>query len=140
MCCRAPLLSGPEPAELAPPAEEDRNRMSIATDVVDAQIDAYREKDVERFLSTYADDLSIVAFDGTVMFGSKDAMRAAYTKLFADSPDLQVTIAGRVTAGDFVVDEEHLSGFHFGDMPTEMTAVAIYRVTDGKIAQLMLLS
>lgn len=114
--------------------------MSIATDVVDAQIDAYREKDVERFLSTYADDLSIVAFDGTVMFGSKDAMRAAYTKLFADSPDLQVTIAGRVTAGDFVVDEEHLSGFHFGDMPTEMTAVAIYRVTDGKIAQLMLLS
>jgi uncharacterized protein (TIGR02246 family) len=114
--------------------------MSTETEVVDAQIDAYRAKDVERFLSHYADDVSVVMFDGTVMFGSKDAMRVAYGKLFADSPDLQVTIAGRVTAGEFVVDEEHLSGFHFGDMPTEMTAVAIYRVTDGKIARMMLLS
>jgi uncharacterized protein (TIGR02246 family) len=113
--------------------------MSIETDVVDAQIDAYRARDVERFLSTYADDASVVMFDGTEMFGSKDAMREAYGKLFADSPDLHVTIAGRVTAGEFVVDEEHLSGFHFGDMPSDMSAVAIYRVTDGKIARLMLL-
>jgi uncharacterized protein (TIGR02246 family) len=114
--------------------------MPTETEVVDAQIDAYRAKDIERFLSHYADDASVVMFDGTVMFGSKDAMRAAYGQLFADSPDLQVTIAGRVTAGEFVVDEEHLSGFHFGDMPTELTAVAIYRVTDGKIARMMLLS
>jgi uncharacterized protein (TIGR02246 family) len=114
--------------------------MSIETDIVDAQIDAYRARDVERFLSHYADDVSVVMFDGTVMFGSKDAMRAAYGKMFADSPDLHVTIGGRVTAGEFVVDEEHLSGFHVGDMPTKMTAVAIYRITGGKIAKLMLLS
>jgi hypothetical protein len=34
--------------------------MSMATDVVDAQIQAYRAKDVERFLSHYADDASVV--------------------------------------------------------------------------------
>ena len=34
------------------------------TDVVDAQIEAYRAKDVERFLSHYADDISVVLFDG----------------------------------------------------------------------------
>ena len=28
---------------------------------------------------------------------------------------------------------------HFGDMPTEMTALSVYRVTDRKIARLMLL-
>jgi hypothetical protein len=110
------------------------------TDVVDAQIEAYRARDIAWFLSHYADDASVVMFDGTVLFGNKEAMRDAYGKLFADSPDLQVAIAGRVTAGEFVVDEEHLSGFHFGDMPTDMASVAVYRVVNGKIAKLMLLS
>ncbi|HXB46161.1 MAG TPA: nuclear transport factor 2 family protein [Streptosporangiaceae bacterium] len=71
--------------------------------------------------------------------GSRHDYREQYGKLFADSPDLKVTIANRMTAGDFVVDEEHLSGFHFGEMPTEMTALAVYRVADGKISKLMLL-
>jgi len=44
-----------------------------------------------------------------------------------------------MAAGEFVVDEEHVSGVHFGDLPTEMTALSVYRVTDGKIARLMLL-
>jgi hypothetical protein len=34
--------------------------MSIATDVVDAQIEAYQARDVERFLSHYAGDVSVV--------------------------------------------------------------------------------
>jgi hypothetical protein len=114
--------------------------LSNETDAVDAQIEAYRARDVAGFLSHYADDASVVMFDGTVLFGTKEAMREAYGKLFADSPDLHVAIAGRVTAGEFVVDEEHLSGFHFGDMPTDMVSVAVYRVVNGKIAKLMLLS
>jgi uncharacterized protein (TIGR02246 family) len=114
--------------------------MSIETDVVDAQLEAYRARDAEQFLSHYADDASVVMFDGTAMFGTKEVMREQYGKLFADSPDLQVTVAHRIAAGQFVVDEEHLSGFHFGDMPTDMVAVAVYSVTDGKIAKLMLLA
>ena len=112
--------------------------MSMATDVVDAQIEAYRARDVERFLSYYADDASVVLFDGTPMRGN-EVMREQYGKLFADSPGLNLTIASRMTAGDFVVDEEHVSGLHFGDMPTEMTAISVYQVTAGKISKLMLL-
>ena len=113
--------------------------MSMATDVVDAQIEAYRAKDVGRFLSYYADDASVVLFDGTAMFADKQAMREQYGKLFAESPDLHLTVASRVTAGDFVVDEEHVSGMHFGDMPTEMTALSVCRVANGKITRVMLL-
>jgi hypothetical protein len=51
--------------------------MSEATDVVDAQIEAYQARDVERFLSHYADDVSVVLFDGTPMFPDKEAMRQA---------------------------------------------------------------
>ena len=53
--------------------------------MVDAQIEAYRAKDVERFLSHYADDASVVLFDGTPMFADKQAMREQYGKLFADN-------------------------------------------------------
>jgi hypothetical protein len=113
--------------------------MSMATDVVDAQIEAYRARDVGRFLLHYADDASVVLFDATPMFADNQAMREQYGKLFADSPDPHLTVASRITAGDFVVDEEHVSGMHFGDMPTEMTALSIYRVTNGKIIRLMLL-
>ncbi len=113
--------------------------MSMATDVVDAQVEAYQAKDVERFLSCYAEDASVVLFDGAPMFADKQAMREQYGRLFADSPDLHLTIANRMTAGEFVVDEEHVSGMNFGDMPAEMTALSVYRVTDGKIARLMLL-
>jgi hypothetical protein len=113
--------------------------MSMTTDVVDAQIEAYRARDVERFLSYYADDASVVLFDGTPMFAAKEVMREQYGKLFADSPGLSLTIASRMTAGQFVVDEEHVSGLHFGDMPTEITALSVYQVTAGKISKLMLL-
>jgi hypothetical protein len=112
--------------------------MSATTDVIDAQIEAYRARDVEKFPSHYA-DASVVMFDGTAMFASEQVMREAYGKLFADSPDLQVTVASRLAAGDFVVDEEHLTGFHFEGMPTELTALTVYRVVDGKITRLMLL-
>jgi hypothetical protein len=113
--------------------------MSATTDVIDAQLGAFRARDVEKFLSHYADDASVVMFDGTAMFPSKQVMREAYGKLFADSPDLQVTVASRVAAGDYLVDEEHLTGFHFEGMPTEMVALTVYRVVDGKIARLMIL-
>jgi hypothetical protein len=132
-----PILSGPGVQRLVASREDDQ--MSVATDVVDAQIEAYRAKDVEPFLSCYAEDASVVLFDGTPMFADKPMMREQYGKLFSDSPDLDLTIANRMTAGEFVVDEEHVSGMHFGDTPTEMTALSVYRVTDGKIARLMLL-
>jgi uncharacterized protein (TIGR02246 family) len=114
--------------------------MPEVTEIIDAQVEAYRDRDVERFLSYYADDVSVVLFDGTPQFPDKAAMREAYGKLFANSPDLRVTIANRIAAGDFVVDEEHISGFHFPGMPTELRSAVVYRVTDGKIAGVMLLS
>lgn len=41
----------------------------------------------------------MVLFDGTSMFADKQAMRERYGKLFADCPDLYLTIANRMTAG-----------------------------------------
>jgi hypothetical protein len=50
-------------------------------------------------------------FDGTVLFGTKEAMQEAYGKLFADSPDLDVAIAGRMKAGEFVATRNTFRAF-----------------------------
>jgi hypothetical protein len=120
-------------------ARGEDEHISLVTDVVDAQIEAYQARDVEKFLACYADDASVALFDGTVMFATKDVMREQYGNLFAASPDLTVTIASRQAAGEFVVDEEHLSGFNAPGMPTELVALCVYRVTGGRISRLMLL-
>jgi uncharacterized protein (TIGR02246 family) len=113
--------------------------MSEVTDVVDAMLDAYRARDVDRLLSHFAEDASVVLFDGSSMMANKQVMRDRYEKFFADSPDLQLSIANRIAVGDFVVDEEHSQNVHFEGMPPDLTDVAVYRVVDGKIAKLLVL-
>jgi hypothetical protein len=41
--------------------------MSEVTDVVDRQVAAYRDRDLERFLACYAADVKIKDFDGNVL-------------------------------------------------------------------------
>ena len=50
------------PADVLIPSLEDD--MSDATDLVDRQIAAYRARDLEQFLSFYAEDVRIRDFDG----------------------------------------------------------------------------
>jgi hypothetical protein len=45
------------------------------TDVIDAQIAAYRERDLQRFLDCYAADVVIRDFDGNVLMDGLEVMR-----------------------------------------------------------------
>lgn len=51
--------------------------MSEATDVVDRQVAAYRDRDLERFLACYAADAKVKDFDGNVLMDGLEAMRGA---------------------------------------------------------------
>jgi hypothetical protein len=72
--------------------------MSEATDVVDRQIAAFRDRDLERYLGFYAADVKIRDFDGNVLM---EGMRGMYGPLFRDSPELRVEIPRRMVAGDY---------------------------------------
>jgi hypothetical protein len=113
--------------------------MSAPAEVVEAQVDAFRARDLEDYLSHFSDDIMVVNVDGSVRWGDKAAMREVYGRLFADSPDLAVSVVSRMVLGDFVIDEEHLTGFHSGALPTELDGIAIYRVVDDKVGSMMLL-
>jgi hypothetical protein len=113
--------------------------MGEATGVVDRQIAAFRDRDLERFLGYYAAGVRVRDFDGNVLMDGPEAMRGRYGPLFRDSPQLSVEIPRRMVAGDYVVDEENLSGFILAGFPPQMRAVVVYRVHDGLIHDVVLL-
>ena len=113
--------------------------MSETTDVVDRQIAAFRARDLGRFLDCYDPDVKIRDFDGNVLMDGPDAMRSRYGPLFRDSTQLTVEIPRRIVAGDYVVDEEDITGFILAGFPPAMHAVVIYRVRQGLIHDVTML-
>ena len=113
--------------------------MPEAVEVVDRQIAAFRDRDLERFLWCYAAGVTVRDFDGNVLMDGLEAMRGQYGPLFRDSPQLTVEIPRRMVAGDYVIDEENLSGFILAGFPPQMHAVVVYRVHDGLIHDAVLL-
>jgi imidazolonepropionase-like amidohydrolase len=99
--------------------------------VVQRQVEAYNARDIDGFLSFFAEDVVIRRLpSGEVMWASREAMRDRYAKRFADSPELDCTITDRIVHGDFVVDHELVTGVP--DRP-RIRAVATYEVSDGLI-------
>jgi imidazolonepropionase-like amidohydrolase len=111
-----------DPADILPPSPET---------VVQRQVEAYNARDIEAFLSFYADDVVIRHLPGgEIAWDSKDAMRPRYSKRFAENPELFCTITQRIVHGDWVVDHELVTGVK--DRP-RVRAVATYEVKNGLI-------
>lgn len=63
-------------------------------------------------------------------------MREQYSPLFDSSPDLHARLVSRITVGDYVIDEEDVTGRNVEGFPDRVHAVAIYRVEGEKITHL----
>jgi hypothetical protein len=68
-----------------------------------------------------------------------DAMRAQYSSLFNASPNLQARLLNRIVVGDYVIDEEEVSGRIAEGYPEKVHAVAIYRIVGDKIVHVRFL-
>jgi len=111
-----------DPADILPPSPET---------VVQRQVEAYNARDIEAFLSFYADDVVIRGLpSGEVAWGNKESMRPRYAKRFAENPGLLCTITQRIVHGDWVVDHELVTGVK--GRP-RVRAVASYEVKNGLI-------
>lgn len=109
--------------------------MSEVTDVVDAQVDAYNARDLERFVACYAPDVVVTNAAGEVIAEGHVALREVYGELFENSPQLAAKIDNRIVVGSFVADHERVAGMNQPGQPTSIQAIAIYQVTEGKISQ-----
>jgi uncharacterized protein (TIGR02246 family) len=113
-------------------------KMSEVSDAVDAQLDAYFARDLERFVACYAPDVVITNASGQVLAEGHDAVREMYGGLFENSPNLAGRIANRIVVGDFVADHEEIEGFVLPGSPTSIQAIAVYQVAGGKIGRVAL--
>jgi uncharacterized protein (TIGR02246 family) len=112
--------------------------MSEVTDVVDAQLDAYFARDLDRFVACYAPDVVITNAAAELVAEGHDGVRQMYGGLFENSPQLTGRIANRIVLGNFVADHEEIEGFNLPGMPTSIQAIAVYQVTDEKITRVAL--
>ena len=112
--------------------------MSGAAEVVDAQLDAYNARDLERFVDCYAPSAVITNASGEVMAEGHDGLRLMYGGLFANSPQLDARILNRIVVGDFVTDHEAVEGFNLPGSPTSFEAIAAYQVNHGTISRVAL--
>lgn len=113
--------------------------MSALTALIDLEIEAYRDRDLDSYLSFFAEDVVVTDFEGNVLMRGIDGLRSNYQPLFENSHDLTVDIVSRIESGEFVIDQEHIEGFINPPYPQTIDAVVVYRVTHGKISAMKIL-
>jgi hypothetical protein len=102
---------------------------------VDAQLEAYNARDVDRFLACYAADVVVQDGAGNTLTRGHESMRGEYAPFFAGFPRLHAEILHRIEARDYVIDEERISGW----LAEPVRAVAIYHVANGLIDHVRLI-
>ncbi len=99
--------------------------------LVEKQLSYYNSRDIDGFLSCYADTVTAYNFGETnpIMLGISD-FRERYTVRFQDTK-LHCKILNRIAIGTTVIDEEQVTT---SDAQTRHVVV-LYTVADGKISQ-----
>lgn len=103
--------------------------------IVQANLDAYNNHDIELFMSFFSEDVEIHHFND----GKKTAMgikevRAIYEPYFKASPNLHSKILNRIVFDNKVIDHEYITGARGNSEPFEL--VMIYEVENDKIVKM----
>ena len=99
-------------------------------DVAQRQLDAYNDRDLERFVAEYGDTVRVFRPPASEpAISGKAALAEYYAANRFDLPNLRADLLHRIVLGDHVIDHERIHGVR--DEPFEVAAV--YRVVDGKI-------
>ena len=93
--------------------------------VVDRQLAAYNARDIDTFMACYTADCAVEDGSGASIMSGHAEMRPRYQLLFASSPNLHCDITSRICIGDYVIDEERITG----RVPDVGRAVVIYLVS-----------
>ena len=98
--------------------------------IVQKQLEAYNNRDIDGFLATYSKQAKIYRYSGELQSDGSDAMRSNYVDFFNSSPDLHCEIVNRIVIGNKVIDEESITA-----NGKTFKAVAIYEVENNEIVK-----
>jgi hypothetical protein len=98
--------------------------------VVDRQNAAYNRHDLEAFLATYADSISVQQLGDPVPVVGKLKLRESTEAWFAEAPGARTEVVERMVLGPFVVDRQRVTA---GSGVQPLDAIGIYEVREGLI-------
>ena len=101
-----------------------------SVEVINKEVEAYNNRDLEAFVATYTPDAKIYIFPDSLIMSGHNDIRKRYKIRFDNTPNLHCEITNRIVHGNFVIDHEKITGIQEG---TATTAVLIYEVKDGLI-------
>ncbi len=104
--------------------------LTDAEKIVQEQLEAYNNRDIDAFADTYADDVELYQFPKTFQSKGKPKLVQQYGAFFENTPDLHCEIKNRIVIGNKVIDEESVT--INGEI---LKAIAIYEVENGQIAK-----
>lgn len=105
--------------------------------VVERQLQAYNDKNIDLFMGCYSEDVKIYDFPDTLTMEGQEAMRSRYQKLFETYPTMLATVDKRIIHGKYVVDHEQITG-RLADGAI-LEAVAMYEIKDDIIIKVWFL-
>ncbi len=100
--------------------------------VVQRQLDAYNQRDIDALLATYADNARQFEFPAVLAASGAAQIRERMGLRFQES-DLHARLVQRAVMGNIVIDQEVVTR-NFPEGIGTVDVVAIYEVIDGKIA------
>ncbi|MDT8861585.1 nuclear transport factor 2 family protein [Alkalihalobacillus sp. MEB130] len=95
------------------------------------QLVAYNNRDIESFMNCYAENCIVEDGAGQILMKNAEEMRKRYTDLFQTSPNLHCQLVSRTVVGQYVLDEEKVTGSRGREEVNHV--VAVYRVVNGII-------
>lgn len=104
-------------------------------DVVDRVLVALNAHDLDAFVACYADDATIENGHDEVFVRGAEELHTRYAEMFEQLPDVRVEALSRIDVGEFVVQEELVTG-----RGEPQRHVAVYLVRDDLIQRERLLT
>ncbi len=106
--------------------------MSASAELIQKQLDAYNNQNIEVFLACYAEDAVLAGLNGDVTHQGHAAIRKRHEDLFYEFPRNHAKLANRIDLGTIVIDHEQVERAPGGD---RFEVAAIYTIKAGKIAR-----
>jgi len=102
-------------------------------DIVDLQLEAYNNLDVEKLLETYSTEIEFREFGSNqlILKGHDEIRKHHLEELFSDN--LHAEISNRISIGNLIIDHEIVTGLKEG---YATDTICIYQLCDGLIEKI----
>jgi len=102
-------------------------------EIIQAQVNAYNERNLTKMMTFFADDIQLFDFaDSEPLVKGITGVEKLYQNVFDHSPNLHAEILNRIVFDDKVIDQERVIT-HEGGVATEV--VVIYELAHGLITK-----